>query len=229
MTVSLTYHVTDVPSSPYNTKDGDLDRTKKQVMNLGAQLLKESENGSLFVEFNGSKVILDSRQISTFNSVTCPPGTTPSEEGLHCVACAPGSYYLNDHQLCVLCEIGFFQPSPGQLQCIPCRNELVTYGRGAISPLECYLNGTMPPDIPEDDYQKKEPLSRDLHAAFAIVGGVVVFAIVVFIFVFVITWKRNSRQKDYSPKAVGMRTRWAGQTHEQVHLCAVASLTEEKA
>jgi len=45
----------------------------------------------------------------------------------------------------------------------------------------------------------------------------------------VVLFLRNRRQKDYSPRAVGMRTRWAGQTHEQVHLCAVGSLTEEKA
>lgn len=52
--------------------------------------------------------------------------------------CAPGSFYNFNKNECELCSIGFYQPSVGQMKCIPCPNQnFVTANLGSIRVNEC--------------------------------------------------------------------------------------------
>jgi hypothetical protein len=102
------------------------------------------------------------------------------------VECQPGSFYLADTKTCVLCDLGWYQPKPGQLSCVPCSKNLTTYGRGAMYAIECcectvqcafaFMSlacladekGTTPPEIPEDYDGSKSPPPATLPFHYAL-------------------------------------------------------------
>ena len=69
------------------------------------------------------------------NEFKCQEGEVNVEDS--CVPCAAGSAYNVKEQRCEQCKTGSYQPSQGKLSCLPCAQNGVTTGAGAVSVDEC--------------------------------------------------------------------------------------------
>ncbi|PFX34264.1 Sushi, von Willebrand factor type A, EGF and pentraxin domain-containing protein 1 [Stylophora pistillata] len=68
------------------------------------------------------------------NLTTVTNGTV---QEIHCIANCPAGSYSFVNRTCALCPLGSYQPSDGQIDCLPCGQGLTTVSPGTVSKSQC--------------------------------------------------------------------------------------------
>ncbi|CAH1776657.1 unnamed protein product [Owenia fusiformis] len=158
-----------------------------QMNTIGPIISAMVYNNDIFLELDGVKIF--PKDANAWSDVICPHGFSAGGNGMKCAACRPGTY-ANDKFACVLCPMGHYQHQEQQSSCLRCPDGKITLGMGSTGVLDCYKNGTSPPDVPaiyRNDTDTEEvpitsqpPYQSPLHPSdIAIIVGVCVVAFII--------------------------------------------------
>lgn len=86
------------------------------------------------------------------NLTTVTNGTV---QEIHCIANCPAGSYSFVNRTCALCPLGSYQPSDGQIDCLPCGQGLTTVSPGTVSKSRCE---EIQKPVPEDKTTSSTPL-----------------------------------------------------------------------